>query len=174
MLRRGAWGVLMLALLCQPAVAQDGLRSGSLPEGGPGSPFVAEPQDLYRVVPDFYRQRPDPTANRLFFPFPGGGVPGPYWPYWPYPFPIDGYYGPLVQHAYGARRDAGRFGPPYGDFAEPPRETTPAAPPSPPPLPGKPKTFYVIPGCYAGDRPPQPDRLPKGCDRSRMRVIPPA
>ena len=26
-----------------------------------------------------------------------------------------------------------------------------------------PKTFYVIPGCYAGDTPPQKNRLPAGC-----------
>jgi hypothetical protein len=31
-----------------------------------------------------------------------------------------------------------------------------------------PKTFYVIPGCYAGDRPPQKDALPKGCDITTM------
>jgi hypothetical protein len=38
--------------------------------------------------------------------------------------------------------------------------------------PGVPKTFYVIPGCYAGDKPPR-GRLPRGCDRSRVRVVPP-
>jgi hypothetical protein len=38
--------------------------------------------------------------------------------------------------------------------------------------PGTPKTFYVIPGCYAGDKPPRA-RLPRGCDRSKVRTIPP-
>ena len=38
--------------------------------------------------------------------------------------------------------------------------------------PGVPKTFYVIPGCYAGDKPPRAT-LPRGCDRSKLRVIPP-
>jgi hypothetical protein len=33
---------------------------------------------------------------------------------------------------------------------------------------GEPKTFYVIPGCYAGDRPPQRTALPQGCDISRL------
>lgn len=33
---------------------------------------------------------------------------------------------------------------------------------------GAPKTFYVIPGCYAGDRPPQRMALPQGCDISRL------
>jgi hypothetical protein len=38
--------------------------------------------------------------------------------------------------------------------------------------PGVPKTFYVIPGCYAGDKPPRA-KLPRGCDRSKLRVVPP-
>jgi hypothetical protein len=38
--------------------------------------------------------------------------------------------------------------------------------------PATPKTFYVIPGCYAGDRPPR-GKLPRGCDRSKLRAIPP-
>jgi len=38
--------------------------------------------------------------------------------------------------------------------------------------PAIPKTFYVIPGCYAGDRPPRA-KLPRGCDRSKLRAIPP-
>ena len=33
---------------------------------------------------------------------------------------------------------------------------------------GPPKTFFVIPGCYAGDRPPQKTALPQGCDISRL------
>ena len=33
---------------------------------------------------------------------------------------------------------------------------------------GTPKTFYVIPGCYAGDRPPRGMALPQGCDISRL------
>lgn len=37
-----------------------------------------------------------------------------------------------------------------------------------------PKTFYVIPGCYAGDKPPRPSmKLPRGCDPAKMREIPP-
>jgi hypothetical protein len=43
----------------------------------------------------------------------------------------------------------------------------------PPPPPGVPKTFYVIPGCYAGDKPPQADRLPANCDAANARTIPP-
>jgi hypothetical protein len=36
-----------------------------------------------------------------------------------------------------------------------------------------PKTFYVIPGCYAGDTPPQKNRLPDGCLTRNVRTIPP-
>ncbi len=36
-----------------------------------------------------------------------------------------------------------------------------------------PKTFYVIPGCYAGDTPPDKDRLPKTCSARNLRTIPP-
>ena len=51
-------------------------------------------------------------------------------------------------------------------------EPTPRpAPPAPPP--GVPKTFYVIPGCYAGDKPPQTERLPRNCDAANTRTIPP-
>ena len=43
----------------------------------------------------------------------------------------------------------------------------------PPPPPGVPKTFYVIPGCYAGDKPPGTVRLPPMCDAAKSRTIPP-
>lgn len=36
-----------------------------------------------------------------------------------------------------------------------------------------PRVFYVIPGCYAGDKRPQADRLPDGCRIAALRVIPP-
>jgi PEGA domain len=51
-------------------------------------------------------------------------------------------------------------------------ESTPRPAPAPPP-PGVPKTFYVIPGCYAGDRPPQAERLPSNCNAANVRTIPP-
>jgi hypothetical protein len=46
-----------------------------------------------------------------------------------------------------------------------PRQQAAAAPP---------KTFYVIPGCYAGDKRPSAQSLRKGCDIAKVRVIPPA
>lgn len=39
--------------------------------------------------------------------------------------------------------------------------------------PAIPKTFYVIPKCYAGDKPPDKDRLPKGCQVLNVRKVPP-
>jgi hypothetical protein len=43
----------------------------------------------------------------------------------------------------------------------------------PPRVAAKPKTFYVIPGCYAGDSPPEAGRLPGGCSARNVRTIPP-
>ena len=37
----------------------------------------------------------------------------------------------------------------------------------------QPKTFYVIPRCYAGTSRPQANQLPKGCQIANLRVIPP-
>ena len=36
-----------------------------------------------------------------------------------------------------------------------------------------PKTFYVVPGCYAGDKPPDTGRLPTGCSARNVKTIPP-
>jgi hypothetical protein len=45
--------------------------------------------------------------------------------------------------------------------------------PEPSRPPAKPKTFYVIPGCYAGDSRPNADRLPTGCSSKNLKTIPP-
>ncbi len=37
-----------------------------------------------------------------------------------------------------------------------------------------PKTFYVIPGCYAGDALPREERLPEGCLVANLRAVPAA
>lgn len=149
-----AAAVLVLALLPRLVAAQDGLRSASLPELGPTAPTQPE-RDLYRVLPDFYSRRPEPDPMRLFFPY--GSLP----PYWAFPPPAD--------FRSGARDTPIQ----RADFENAGR---PAASPVvlPPALPGKPKTLYVIPGCYAGDKPPRPEWLPRGCNRSQMRVIPPS
>jgi hypothetical protein len=53
--------------------------------------------------------------------------------------------------------------------AEPPPPPTRAV--SEPRTPG-PTRFYMIPGCYAGNRPPRADWLPAGCDPARVRTLP--
>jgi len=45
--------------------------------------------------------------------------------------------------------------------------------PAAPVVQAVPKTFYVIPGCYAGDKPPRRGTLPAGCDLARLRKVPP-
>ncbi len=49
------------------------------------------------------------------------------------------------------------------------RQAAAAAPMPPHP----PETMYVIPGCYGGNTPPAGDRLPRGCNIARVRVIRP-
>lgn len=51
-----------------------------------------------------------------------------------------------------------------------PAPVAPAAVTAPPAAPRK--TLYVIPGCYAGDKPPRPDQLPAGCDARKIRTLP--
>ncbi len=34
----------------------------------------------------------------------------------------------------------------------------------------RPEKFYVIPGCYGGNKPPQPKALPAGCDIKKLRI----
>lgn len=48
-----------------------------------------------------------------------------------------------------------------------PATRAPMAGPEPP---RRPDTFYIIPGCYAGNRPPIAERLPSGCDIAKMRT----
>jgi len=45
--------------------------------------------------------------------------------------------------------------------ASPVRTTAPAGP----------SKMYVIPNCYVGNVPPQPERLPSGCDVSGVRIV---
>ena len=40
-------------------------------------------------------------------------------------------------------------------------------------IPAPPKTLYVIPRCYAGDKIPDPKLLPDGCDARNIKVIRP-
>ena len=49
--------------------------------------------------------------------------------------------------------------------AEPP---PPAPADSAPAAPRRPEKFYIIPGCYAGNKPPQANALPAGCDIQKL------
>jgi hypothetical protein len=40
-------------------------------------------------------------------------------------------------------------------------------------VPERPETMYAIPGCYGGNRPPIAEKLPRGCDIAKVRVIRP-
>jgi hypothetical protein len=129
-------------------------------------------EDVFRARPWTYR----PGRSQLFFPGAGGYYPYPYYPFpyypsysypysYPYPYPGQPFY-----------RDPE---PTVTVFPPTPAEATPAAP-APPPEPyvpgppGPPKTLYIIPGCYAGDRRPEPASLAPGCSISQLRIIPPS
>jgi hypothetical protein len=155
---RSTWVAAILWLLSATVFAQDGLRSASLPERASDEPIATE-RDLFRVPPDFYTRPPDPGSSRLFFPQPLPILVAPSWyvdPYRPFRVPID----------------SPRLAPETRSDSAPAVSLSPASQPAPS-MPGKPKTFYVIPGCYAGDRPPDVNWLPAGCDMSKLRVVPP-
>src|SRR5688572_6603056 len=184
---------LAIGLLPATTFAQ-GARSASPPNRSPGvsrplGPMVRSPgrpvrrmgnapgasrDDVFRARPWTYR----PGRSQLFFPGGGGYYPYPY-----YPFP----YYPSYSYPYSYP-----FYPPQQIYADPeptvivfppmPAEATPAASPAPAPPPepyvagppGPPKTFYVIPGCYLGDRRPNPESLASRCDISQLRIITPS
>jgi hypothetical protein len=177
-----SWTVaaMCVLVLSSPALAQDGLRSASLPERTPQNPIPPQRTDQFLAQPDTYTTRPIlPIQLPIggFFGGFGGGFPESSSPIFA-----------LMEQMLGLiERLSERPGEPANEFAPPtvyrrenpapPPETAVADPPvaavTPPPPPAVPKTFYVIPGCYAGDRRPTSDRLPAGCDPRRLRVIPP-
>ena len=130
-------------------------------------------------APDLFLAGPKTYAPRFNRPFRRGIIPPlapiPYLPYFPayttYPQPVVIVQDDVHPYVVDARERPG----------SPAREMPDAAPgPAPasadPPRPvvaAKPKTLYVIPRCYAGDRRPLADELPKGCDIGALRVIPP-
>jgi len=154
---RGRLCCLALAIGLVPAAAfaQDGLRSASLPEQRFSSTLRPQREDVFLARPGTYR----PDRHRPFLPLVYGGL-GPGW-FYPEVQPIIVV---IPREAFEPAR-----------VAPPPVPPAPVAPPAPyvAGLPGSPKTFYVIPGCYAGDRPPEPDTLKPGCSISRLRVVPP-
>ena len=139
---------IAIVLLSATLSAQDGLRSALLPDRPLTSALAAEREDLFRATADTYR--PDP--NRLMLPWVA-------WPGLPQVVYVPQYVQvviPSVIQSY-VRRPA-RSGPAERYV---------------PGTPGRPKTFYVIPGCYGGDRRPTAASLAPGCDLSDLRVIAP-
>ena len=120
-------------------------------------PSMNTPQpDLYRATPDTYAPRYDRTTPA---PPPGGSV-------------IYGPWGPYPQWAQPGQPVVVN---PTVVVNIPPAESRTPEPPKPAVVAprAQPKTFYVIPGCYAGDRRPERARLPHGCDLSKLRTVPP-
>lgn len=146
--------VVLSALVPALSSAQDGLRSASLPERPLSSSSGSMREDLYRTGPGRHRL----ARSR---------------PSWP----VFGYFGPEVVYPYVqpiivvVPRD-----PVDPARAMPRAMPAPVAPPAPyvAGMAGRPKTFYVIPGCYAGDRRPEPESLAPGCSLTRLRVVAPS
>jgi hypothetical protein len=127
----------------------------TLPPPPPPSPFAARPDTF---APHFDRVRPFRRGAGYGF-----GVP-----MYVDPFGLVPYAPPLASVAPPAADQPSAQVPAF----EPPK--TPAPIPEAPKVAAAhgPDTFYVIPGCYAGNRPPNPARLPKGCDPAKMRTTP--
>ena len=155
-MRAGIFALVLVIGLAASSWAQDGLRSASLPEQPLSSTRRALREDGFRARPDTYR--PDP--NRVLLP--GFGYFGPQllYPYLP----------PIIVLAVAPETVT------EARVAPPPVVPAPVPPPAPyvAGMPGRPKTFYVIPGCYAGDRRPEPESLAPGCSVSRLRIIRPS
>ena len=151
-MRAPIWVALAIGLMPAAASAQDGLRSASLPERTLG----VQREDVFLARPETFR--PDP--NRTLMPF------------------VSGYLGP--QLLYPAVQPIivviARESIESTRVAPPPVMPAPVPPPAPyvAGMPGRPKTFYMIPGCYAGDRRPEPESLAPGCSISRLRIVRPS
>lgn len=155
--------ILALVVHASSVQAQDGLRSASLPERPIATPPPG-PDDLFRATPQTYGPNPTPQPPPYFFP--GGIVYGG----WPWSYDDARRWRRQHPEAERFRRDGDTR---RDELERPATLPPPPAPPAPPTRAALPKTFYVIPGCYAGDKPPSRTTLARGCDRSKLRVIPP-
>jgi hypothetical protein len=175
--------LLTSVLLSGTGWAQDGLRSASLPERNLDR--TRDSRDLFLATPDTYAPGSDRVdrARRRRGPRRGPIVVGPWYPSFPGPVPYAFEYGGPAEAGHYVRDHdhapaeaghsvrAGIEDRALARAASPP--AAPARPPLPPNPPGEPKTFYVIPWCYAGDTPPRADRLPERCEIADLRVMPP-
>lgn len=149
--------VIGMVVAWAPALrAQDGLRSASLPE----RPIATQPpgnEDLFRAGPFTYRPRPDRDRPPLGRP-PVISNGSSYWPYMNLPAPEPAF--PIES-------------PSPVRFVKRPPVPVPDPPAAiaqyvPQPAPVTAKTMYVIPRCYAGDKPPDAS---SGCDLTKLRTI---
>jgi hypothetical protein len=170
-----------LALVAIPASAQ---RRGNQPRPPAATQPIARPP--IAPAPPTTRTTPTPTASEMYW----GAVRAASGPIG-FPQATSG-----DQFTRNSRRRGQGSGPvffPSVSYAEPPEPVyvpvyvpgpvvyvpVPAA--APPPAPAdnrasvapaarRPEKFYVITGCYAGNRPPEPKALPAGCDINKLRV----
>ena len=125
-------------------------------------------RDLFRADPGTYA--PHGPARRVSRVHPYRTHAG----YFPTPYVPDSFAGETITVNIAIRPDPEAT---YG--TEPQRHERSDATKAPPPGPAviiptaAPKTLYVIPRCYAGDRRPSIDQLPAGCDITLLRVIAP-
>lgn len=145
------------------------------PAPAPSQPAPTVPsdgaRDLFRAAPGTF----DPRFDRVLTPaelgvwFPQSAT---VWPVWVTSEPqrragdvrpIEQTVRIIIEH---------RQAPPAAVPPPAPAVTLPAA--TVPLPPGHKRTLYVIPGCYAGDKPPRRDQLRPGCDMRSVRTISPA
>lgn len=170
-------GAIIVGVLLLPAAAsaqRPGAANGRpaviapRPASEPAPAFAARPgpaprTDLFRARPWTYKPRFDhaPRARfprHLFFPGAFGFASPVYAPGAPWPDP------PRQEEQSDGRRPAAYTGP---------DARIPRLDPYVPGSAGPAKTLYVVQGCYAGDVPPRPDDLPRGCEAGAVRIIPP-
>ena len=153
--------VVGLAVALTPALhAQDGLRSASLPERPIATPPPG-PGDLFRAGPNTYRPgtHPDPVGPVIL----GGSS---YWPYLTMPVPeTPRVIEPSRVIAPSRSRFVKRETAPIGEIPNRPSAPLQSVAPSAPVVA---RTMYVIPRCYAGDKPPDASI---NCDLSKLRTI---
>src|SRR5689334_18828754 len=170
--------IVLMACVASAHTSRPGSRGQSgRPAPPPPSPPAAPQQPI--VTPPFVT----PQAQPPFVPTPSSQTRSPF---------------DATSRTYAPRYDSRprrRYGPPYyssavgiGELATgSPSVAVPddvpsafAGPPLTTPVFERPvvvasrgpDTYYVIPGCYAGNRPPNPQRLPKGCDAKNVKTTP--
>jgi hypothetical protein len=149
----------MVLATAAAAAAQDGLRSASLPERPVATAPASPSADVFLAGPKTYQPQRD-RSGRDRQP---GVIPGV----------VGGYGDPFgIPDSREITVNVRLLPAEPAAAAAPPAAPAPAAA-SPPVVAGPPKTFYVIPGCYAGDKHPRDATLVPRCDMAGLRVIPP-